>query len=355
MRTVFITGGAGFIGSALTLAWAREHPSDRVVVVDALTYAGHRVSLLSLQDNPRFRLAHADITDAAAMEALFADEKPELLLHLAAESHVDRSIHGPMAFVQANVVGTQVLLECVRKQGVRRMVHVSTDEVYGPTPEGTWFDENAAFHASSPYSATKAGADLLVQSYIKTFKLDLVITRGSNTYGPRQTPEKLVPLMITRASADETLPIYGDGQYKRDWIFVEDHAAGIMAAALRGSGGNAYNLGAGNERANLEMVKGILHRVGKPESLIRFVTDRPAHDRRYALNVEKAARDLGFRAQVPLEDGLGRTVAWYRDNAAWVAEVKRKQGEFNAAWYDGRLKGASTETKTVTAAPERAR
>jgi dTDP-glucose 4,6-dehydratase len=350
MGTILITGGAGFIGSALTLRWARQHPKDRVVVLDALTYAGHRPSLNSLVEGDHFRFVHGDICSVEAVDALWAQEKPDLVLHLAAESHVDRSILGPMAFIETNVRGTQVLLEAARKNKTPRFVFISTDEVYGPTPEPKRFDEDAPFRPTSPYAASKAGADLLAQSYHKTYGMDVVITRASNNYGPRQTPEKLIPLMITKALGDEALPVYGDGQHKRDWIFVEEHAAGIMAAALKGKPGRAYNLGAGNERTNLDIVKSILQLVGKPDTLVRYVTDRPAHDRRYALGVARAQRELGFSAVMTLEEGLKQTVAWYRANAPWVAEVAARQGSFGASWYAERMKDASTTTKPVTAA-----
>ncbi|MBI5494738.1 MAG: dTDP-glucose 4,6-dehydratase [Deltaproteobacteria bacterium] len=350
MAVVLITGGAGFIGSALTLRWAREHPSDRVVVLDALTYAGNRISLSSLPEGERFRMVEADIRDEKAVEAVWVDEKPTLVLHLAAESHVDRSILGPMAFTDTNVRGTHVLLEAARRHKTPRFVHISTDEVYGPTPEPGRFDEEAPFRPSSPYAASKAAADLLAQSYVKTYGMDLVITRASNNYGPRQTPEKLIPLMITRARADEQLPVYGDGQHKRDWIYVEDHARGIEAAALKGKAGRAYNLGAGEERTNITIVKTILGHMGKPDTLIRYVTDRPAHDRRYALEVSRARDELGFRAETSLEAGLRDTVKWYVDNGAWVEHVKARQGEFGSSWYADRLKGASTQEKPVTLA-----
>ncbi|MEW5847894.1 MAG: dTDP-glucose 4,6-dehydratase [Myxococcota bacterium] len=354
MGTVLITGGAGFIGSALTLHWAAAHPQDRVVVLDALTYAGHRISLSSLVEGARFRFIHADICDQPAVDALFAEEKPDLVLHLAAESHVDRSILGPMAFIQTNVMGTQVLLEAARAHKTPRFVLISTDEVYGPTPEGVHFDEDAPFRPTSPYAASKAGADLLAQSYAKTFGMDVVITRAANNYGPRHTPEKLIPLMITRALKDEPLPVYGDGLHRRDWIYVEDHARGIELAALKGQPGRTYNLGAGEERANIEIVRAILAELGKPESLIRYVTDRPAHDRRYALQVSRASSELGFSVTTSLQAGLKATVAWYRQNGAWVEAVVARGKEFSAAWYAGRMQDSSSTQKPVTLAPEKA-
>jgi dTDP-glucose 4,6-dehydratase len=353
MRKVLITGGAGFIGSALTLRWTAQHPQDRVVVLDALTYAGHRISLDSLKEGPGFRFVQGDICDVKVVDALFSEEKPDLVLHLAAESHVDRSILGPMAFIETNVKGTQVLLEAARKHKTPRFTFVSTDEVYGPTPEPARFDEDAPFLPTSPYAASKAGADLLAQSYFKTFGMDVVITRAANNYGPRHTPEKLIPLMITRALRDEALPVYGDGLHKRDWIYVEDHARGIEAAALRGKPGRAYNLGAGQERTNIEIVTSILGHLHKPLSLIRYVTDRPAHDRRYALNVARAQEELSFSAATALSDGLKATVDWYVANGAWVDAVKaRSQGEFGQAWYAERMKDASATQKPVTLAPQ---
>ena len=354
MQTVIITGGAGFIGSALVLRWRREHPQDRVVVLDALTYAGHRQNLEGLQEGPLFGFVHGDITDATAVDGLFEREKPSVLVHLAAESHVDRSIVGPMAFVQTNVVGTQVLLEAARKHGTARVVLVSTDEVYGPAPEGARFAEDAAFRPSSPYAASKASADLMAQAYHCTYGMHVTITRGANTYGPRQTPEKLIPVMITRATAGESLPVYGDGQHRRDWIHVEDHARGIMAAALQGQAGAAYNLGAGNERSNLEMVQTLVAAVGASPELIRFVTDRPAHDRRYALDVARARRELAFAADMPLDGGLLETVRWYKDNPQWVAAARAKGESFRNAWYAERMESASHNVKPVTLADHKA-
>jgi dTDP-glucose 4,6-dehydratase len=350
MATVLITGGAGFIGSALTLHWAETFPNDRVLVLDALTYAGHRMSLDTLVEGPRFRFVHGNVMDADAVHGLISGEKPDLILHLAAESHVDRSILGPMAFTQTNVVGTHVLLEAARQYKTPRFVLISTDEVYGPTPEGLSFDEETPFKPTSPYATSKASADLLCQSYSRTYGMDVVITRASNNYGPRQTPEKLIPLMITRALGDEALPVYGDGQHRRDWIFVEDHARGIVAAAMKGKSGRAYNLGGGQERANLEMVRLVLQLLGKPESLIRYVTDRPAHDRRYALTVLRAQDELEFHAETSLHEGLRATVRWYRENGHWLQTVCSRQGEFGTQWYAQRMEESSSAAKAVTLA-----
>jgi dTDP-glucose 4,6-dehydratase len=321
-----ITGGCGFIGSALVrrllgadppVAGGLSAPVARLVVLDALTYAGHRAHLAEVAADPRLLLVEGDIADPALVAALLRDERPDLLLNLAAESHVDRSLEGAWPFLRTNVQGTQVLLDAWRAVGGGRFVQVSTDEVYGSLgPVGCW-DEAAPLLPSSPYAASKAAGDLLVRAAVRSWGLDAVLTRACNCLGPRQHPEKLVPRMIARAFFGWSLPLYGDGQNVRDWMWVGDHAEGLVRAALRGRPGRIYNLGAGQERTNLEVVEALLARIGSTGAAVRLVADRPGHDRRYALDNRRACEELGWSARVPLGVALDETVAWYRDHRAW--------------------------------------
>jgi dTDP-glucose 4,6-dehydratase len=318
---ILVTGGAGFIGSAFVrmMMTATEH---HVLNVDKLTYAGNLENLAQVAEGERYRFVRADICDAAAMEGAFAEFQPEAVVHFAAESHVDRSILSPEPVVATNFMGSFRLLEAARRHGVKRYVHVSTDEVYGSIEEPHDADEGWPLVASSPYSASKAGSDLLALSYWKTYGMPVMVTRASNNYGPYQFPEKLIPLMISNALEDQPLPIYGDGMQVRDWLYVDDHCRAIQAVLESGRAGEVYNVGGSRALANLEVVKRILAITGKPESLMVRVKDRPGHDRRYAITSEKVERETGWSAQVEFEKGLEETVRWYSENREWVARVK---------------------------------
>ena len=313
---LLVCGGAGFIGSNFVRGRLREHP-DSIVVLDKLTYAGRRESLRDLEADPRFSFVHGAIEDAAAVAA--ALDGVEAIVNFAAETHVDRSIAEPDAFVRTHAMGTFVLLEAARERGIRYL-QVSTDEVYGSIEKGS-FTESSLLDPSSPYSASKAGADLLVASYHRTYGLETLICRGSNNYGPYQYPEKLIPLMVLNALAGDRMPVYGDGLNIRNWLYVEDFASGIAHVLAHGVAGEAYNVGGPDECANIEVVRRILELCGREESLIEFVADRPGHDRRYSLGSEKV-RALGWSAAPRFEEGLERTVAWYRDNAWWWEPIR---------------------------------
>lgn len=335
-KTIIITGGAGFIGSAVVRQWVEE--SDwRIVCVDKLTYAGNLASLAMLEGHERFRFVRADIADAAAMSALLASEQPQAVVHLAAESHVDRSISGPSEFIHTNVVGTYVLLEAVRgywsaldpaAQSTFRFHHVSTDEVYGTLGDEGAFNESTAYAPNSPYSASKAGSDHLVRAWHHTYGLPVVTTNCSNNYGPYHFPEKLIPLMILNGLAGKPMPVYGDGLNVRDWLFVEDHARAIRAVLERGRVGETYCVGGRAERTNLDVVQTLctlldqFHPSGAPHAqLITYVKDRPGHDRRYAIDCRKLETELGWRQQETFETGLAKTVQWYLENPDWVEGV----------------------------------
>jgi dTDP-glucose 4,6-dehydratase len=318
---VLVTGGAGFIGSNLVRLLLAERPGWRVVNLDRLTYAGNAENLAGLERDPRYRFVRGDIANGELVAEVMRSEAIDAVMHLAAESHVDRSILSPAIFIETNVRGTQVLLEAARELGVKRFLHVSTDEVYGSLGETGLFTEETPLAPSSPYSASKAGSDLLALAYAHTFGLPVVVTRCSNNYGPYQFPEKLIPLMIANALRDLPLPVYGDGLNVRDWIHVEDHCRGLVAALERGRPGEVYNLGASSERRNIEIVKAVLAAVGKPESLIRYVKDRPGHDRRYAIDSSKARRELGWEPRHLFEAALGETVRWYREHRGWWERI----------------------------------
>ena len=329
---LLVTGGAGFIGANFVLYQRKLHPQDRVVVLDALTYAGNLNNLDSLATDPGFRFVRGDICDAALCAQLIREEHIDAIAHFAAESHVDRSILGPMDFVRTNVVGTATLLEAARAAKVPRFLHVSTDEVYGSLgPTDPAFSEDHPIQPRSPYSASKAASDHLVLSYFHTYDFPAVVTRCSNNYGPLQFPEKLIPLMILNAMADQPLPVYGDGMNVRDWIHVQDHCAGLDAVLRRGRNGQVYNLGGHAERPNIDIVRAILSLTGKTEALIRYVQDRPGHDRRYAIDCRLAETELGWSPQMRLEEGLCDTVAWYRNNRAWWERIK--SGEYRT-WFE---------------------
>ena len=311
---VLVTGGAGFIGSNFVRQRRRTHPSDVLVVLDALTYAGN---LSSLADLPGVTFVHGDICDGALVEQILSQHRIDAIVHFAAESHVDRSILGPGAFVRTNVVGTATLLEKARAAQIRRFVHVSTDEVYGDLgKDDPPFHEQTPLAPRSPYSASKASSDLLAFAWFETYQFPVLITRCSNNYGPYQFPEKLVPLMILNALSDTPLPVYGDGQNVRDWIHVEDHCTAVACVLDRGRPGQVYNIGGRAERKNLEVFHAILQALGKPTSLIRYVADRPGHDRRYAIDDRKIERELGWVRTHSFEEGLAATIAWYQQHPA---------------------------------------
>jgi dTDP-glucose 4,6-dehydratase len=316
---IFVTGGAGFIGSNFIRYILGNGYNFSVVNYDKLTYAGNLANLESVRGNPNYLFVRGDICDAAAVEAAMCG--CDAVIHFAAESHVDRSIYEPAPVIQTNVTGTFILLEVARKLSLARFVHVSTDEVYGDIPEGAFADENSPLQPSSPYSASKAASDLLVRSYVRTYKFPAVITRSSNNYGPYQFPEKFVPLMITNALSNKTLPVYGDGRQQRDWLHVEDNCRAILAVLEKGRIGEVYNIGGLDLEQNLSMVRRILQLVGKPERLLSYVQDRPGHDRRYALNCKKLQTELDWRPAISLEDGLRRTIEWYKKNGQWLASV----------------------------------
>ncbi|HVO99655.1 MAG TPA: dTDP-glucose 4,6-dehydratase [Bryobacteraceae bacterium] len=336
MRTFLVTGGAGFIGSAfvrlaVSSGWAR------VVNLDKLTYAGNLENLLPVSSDANYRFVHGDICDAGLVNEVVAEVKPDAIVHFAAESHVDRSILTPEPVFETNLRGTFTLLEAARLNKTPRFLHVSTDEVYGSIDPPHEADEQYPLRASSPYSASKAGSDLLALSYFITYKVPVTVTRASNNYGPYQFPEKLIPLMISNAMADQPLPIYGDGMQVRDWLYVDDHCRAILAAVDHGRPGEVYNIGGSRSLANIEVVKMILAVLGKPESLMVTVKDRPGHDRRYALSSEKLMRETGWQAQVPFEEGLRATIDWYRANQGWISHVK--SGEYQSYYernYAGR-------------------
>ncbi|NLV58723.1 MAG: dTDP-glucose 4,6-dehydratase [Clostridiales bacterium] len=337
---ILVTGGAGFIGGNFIYHELANHPEDQVICLDALTYAGNLETLAQAMENPRFRFVKGDIADRKAVFDLFEAEKPDIVVNFAAESHVDRSVTDPEVFLRTNVLGTQVLMDACRKFGIGRYHQVSTDEVYGDLPldrPDLFFTEETPLHTSSPYSASKASADLVVLAYARTFRLPVSITRCSNNYGPYHFPEKLIPLMITRALKDQSLPVYGKGENVRDWLYVEDHCAAIDLVMRRGREGEVYNVGGHNERSNLQVVKTILKELGKPESLITFVTDRPGHDMRYAIDPAKIHRELGWLPRTPFEEGIRDTVKWYLDNRSWWEHILA--GEYQAYYekmYGGR-------------------
>ncbi|MCS7301859.1 MAG: dTDP-glucose 4,6-dehydratase [Candidatus Kapabacteria bacterium] len=326
MKTVLVTGGAGFIGSNL-VRWILHHRDWRVVNLDALTYAGNLENLRDVEQDPRYVFVHGRIEDAQLVTRLLEEYAVEGIIHCAAESHVDRSILSAAPFYETNVRGTLVLLEAARAYGIKRFLHVSTDEVYGSLgPDDPPFTEESPLKPNSPYAASKAAADCMVRAFVHTYNMPAIIARCSNNYGPYQFPEKLIPLMITNALADEPLPVYGDGHQVRDWIYVEDHCRGLVAAYEQGTDGEVYNFGGRSERRNIDVVRAILQLLGKPESLIRHVPDRPGHDRRYAIDCTKAERELGWTPTVTFEEGLAWTVEWYLHNRAWIESVR--SGEY---------------------------
>lgn len=317
---LFVTGGAGFIGSNFIGYVLSLGKGYRVSNFDKLTYAGNLDNLRPVENDPCYRFVKGDICDATAVTE--AMRGCDAVVHFAAESHVDRSIYEPGPVIDTNVTGTFVLLQVARKLNVERFVHISTDEVYGDLPPGTTSDENAPIQPNSPYAASKASADLLVRSFIRTYGFPAIITRASNNYGPYQFPEKFLPLLIANALEDKTLPIYGDGRQERNWLHVQDNCSGILAVLEHGRTGEAYNIGGADVIENVEMARRLLRLMDKPESLLRYVTDRPGHDRRYALDSSKITAELGWRPLILLDEGLRQTVEWYRTNSDWVASVR---------------------------------
>ncbi|MBM6387821.1 MAG: dTDP-glucose 4,6-dehydratase [Paenibacillus sp.] len=334
---LLVTGGAGFIGSNFVMYMLDQHPNYEIINVDALTYAGNLENLKSLEGNARHTFVKADITDAAEMDRLIG-QGVDVIVNFAAESHVDRSILEPDVFVRTNVNGTQVLLEAAKKHNVTKFVQVSTDEVYGSLGPTGLFTEETPLQPNSPYSASKAGGDMLVRAYHETFGLPVNITRCSNNYGPYQFPEKLIPLMISRALADEALPVYGDGLNIRDWLYVEDHCSAIDLVIHQGRNGEVYNIGGNNERTNVHIVKTILEQLGKPESLIKYVQDRPGHDRRYGIDPAKTMSELGWKPKHTFETGIKETIQWYLDNKEWWTRIQSGvYQQYYAKQYGSRL------------------
>lgn len=317
---ILIAGGAGFIGSNFVFHMLKFHPEDRIICLDKLTYAGNLSTLAPVMDKPNFRFVKADICDRKAVYQLFEEEKPDIVVNFAAESHVDRSIENPSIFLETNIMGTAVLMDACRKYGIQRYHQVSTDEVYGDLPldrPDLFFTETTPIHTSSPYSSSKASADLLVLAYHRTYGLPVTISRCSNNYGPYHFPEKLIPLMIINALHDQPLPVYGDGLNVRDWLYVEDHCRAIDLIIHKGTVGEVYNVGGHNEMKNIDIVKLICKALHKPESLIQYVTDRKGHDRRYAIDPTKIHTELGWLPETKFADGIQKTIQWYLQHEDW--------------------------------------
>lgn len=334
---LLVTGGAGFIGSNFVLYMLQKHPDYEIINVDALTYAGNLENLKSVENNPKHTFIKADITDSKAIEQLM-ERDIDIVVNFAAESHVDRSILEPDVFVRSNVLGTQVLLDAAKKYEVSKFVQVSTDEVYGSLGASGLFTEETPLAPNSPYSASKAGGDLLVRAYHETFGLPVNITRCSNNYGPYQFPEKLIPLMISRALSDMDLPVYGDGLNVRDWLYVEDHCSAIDLVIHQGKLGKVYNIGGNNERTNIQIVETILEELGKPKSLITYVQDRPGHDRRYGIDSTKMMRELGWKPKYSFETGIKETIHWYLKNKDWWLRIQSgAYQQYYTEQYESRL------------------
>lgn len=321
---ILVTGGAGFIGGNFVHYMLKKYNDYNIVCVDALTYAGNMETLSSVLEDKRFKFYCADISDRSAVYEIFEKEKPDIVVNFAAESHVDRSIENPDIFLRTNILGTNVLLDACRKYGISRYHQISTDEVYGDLPldrPDLFFTESTPLHTSSPYSASKASADLLVLAYFRTFKLPVTISRCSNNYGPYHFPEKLIPLMISKALADESLPVYGKGENVRDWLYVEDHCSAVDLIIHKGKIGEVYNIGGHNEKTNIEVVKIILQALNKPESLITYVKDRPGHDMRYAIDPAKIHNELGWLPATAFQEGIKKTIEWYLENKSWWQNI----------------------------------
>ena len=339
---IVVTGGADFIGANFVYYMLKNHPADRIICYDKLTYAGNMETLAKAMTKEKFKFVRGDIADRQSVYKLFEQEKPDVVVNFAAESHVDRSIENPEIFLQTNIIGTSILLDACRKYGIDRYHQVSTDEVYGDLPldrPDLFFTETTNLHTSSPYSASKASADLLVMAYHRTYKIPVTISRCSNNYGPFHFPEKLIPLMIINALSDKKLPVYGDGRNVRDWLFVKDHCAAIDLILRKGRVGEVYNIGGHNERANIDVVKTILKQLGKSEDQIEYVTDRKGHDRRYAIDPTKIHEELGWLPETKFEDGIKETVQWYLDNRDWWMGII--SGDYQT-YYDRMYSNRST-------------
>ena len=338
--TIIVTGGAGFIGSNFIFHMLKEYPDYRVICLDKLTYAGNLSTLKSVMDNPGFRFVKLDICDREGVYNLFEEEQPDIVVNFAAESHVDRSIENPHIFLETNIIGTGVLMDACRKYGIIRYHQVSTDEVYGDLPldrPDLFFTETTPIHASSPYSSSKAGADLLVLAYHRTYGLPVTISRCSNNYGPYHFPEKLIPLMIVNCLHDKPLPVYGEGLNVRDWLYVEDHCKAIDLIIHKGRVGEVYNIGGHNEMRNIDIVKLICKELGKPESLITYVTDRKGHDMRYAIDPAKIRDELGWLPDTRFADGLKKTIKWYLEHRDWWEEIiSGKYQDYYKKMYENR-------------------
>lgn len=335
---LLITGGCGFIGTNFVRLMRQRHPDWTLVNLDKLTYAGNRNNLARLeQEDDEYHFVEGDICDRQLVQSVLEEHDIEAVVNFAAESHVDRSINDPSPFVTTNVQGAQNLMECARIHGIERFVHVSTDEVYGSLGSEGKFSETTPLAPNSPYSASKAGADLMARAYFETYGLPILITRCSNNYGPYQFPEKLIPLIFLNAKADKPLPVYGDGLNVRDWIYVDDHCTGVELTLLKGREGQAYNFGGNAEETNINVVKTILQILNKPESLISYVTDRPGHDRRYAMDYSLAQRELDFTPSVSFADGMAKTIEWYENNGPWLQAVQNgSYRTFMNDWYKER-------------------
>ena len=342
--TIIVTGGAGFIGSNFVFHMLQAHPDYRIVCLDKLTYAGNLSTLEPVLQQDNFRFVKADICDRQAVDKLFQEEKPDIVVNFAAESHVDRSIENPGIFLETNIMGTAVLMDACRKYGIQRYHQVSTDEVYGDLPldrPDLFFTEETPLHTSSPYSSSKASADLLVMAYYRTYGLPVTISRCSNNYGPYHFPEKLIPLMIANAMADKPLPVYGNGENVRDWLYVEDHCRAIDLIIHAGKVGEVYNVGGHNEKRNIDIVRIICQELGKPESLIVHVEDRKGHDRRYAIDPAKIHRELGWLPETKFEDGIKKTIKWYLEHKKWWQDIIN--GEYQE--YYAMIYGSKGEVK----------
>ena len=321
---IIVTGGAGFIGGNFCHYMTNKYPEDTILCIDKLTYAGNMETLASIMDKENFKFFKADIADRDAIYKIFEEEKPDIVVNFAAESHVDRSITDPEIFLRTNIIGTSVMLDACRKYGIKRYHQVSTDEVYGDLPldrPDLFFTEETPIHTSSPYSASKASADLLVQAYARTYKMPCTISRCSNNYGPYHFPEKLIPLIIANALNDKELPVYGKGENVRDWLYVEDHCIAIDLIIRKGTPGEVYNIGGHNEKTNLEVVKTVLAQLHKSEDLITYVTDRPGHDRRYAIAPDKIKEEVGWYPETCFEDGIRLTIQWFFEHEDWMKNV----------------------------------